>query len=89
MVILPAKDPADVVDYRLTVSIPGIVPANVTSVTMTAERVTLGAYGIDGEDIFFWVSGGQPGSTAIIEITMNITGSRTVKRSVHLPIHEL
>lgn len=89
----PAKDPADVLDYRLDIA-PAIMgndgdvistidttisPSNPGDLLL--DRVTA-----DASTAIFWLSGGQAGTIYALTVLIGTLNGRSVQRSILLPV---
>ena len=92
----PLKDPGDLLDYQFDIA-PAligndgdaiatldikIVPANPGDLTLTSTSA-------DGPRAVLWLSGGQPGTTYAVTLTIGTQAGRVIARSVLLPVAAL
>lgn len=61
---------------------------NVASATLqvTSGTVVLDGYGLDGDEVFFFASGGADGETAIITATATTSEGETLSETLYLPV---
>lgn len=89
----PAKDPADVLDYEVDIAaaIAGhehdaIIGVSVQPTPSGAGHLAVGAIATDGPVAAMWLSGGQPGTTYRVQVTVTTASGRVVGRAVALPV---
>jgi hypothetical protein len=87
--ILPAKAPADVVEY--TVTFLGLAPDTIASATASATGLTIGAQptSFTADTVTFWASGGSLNDNPVATVTITTTQGRTIQRSAQIPIEAL
>jgi len=89
----PAKDPADVLDYEFDISaaLAGNERDAVVSVAVEPSpagggHLTVGEVSVDGPVVVVWLSGGQAGTTYLVQLTATTTSGRVLGRAVALPV---
>lgn len=88
--ILEAKDPADTVDYELTIGGPGLADDALATVVATGTDVEIESSSfVAPGTVTVWVTGGEPNTRAIIKLACTTTGGRSFERSWMLPIRQL
>ena len=87
----PTKDPDDMLDYTLDFSLwlNGDVISNATSVPDYNTSTSLVVYRVDfssGNKVISWISGGESGDIASVNVIANTSLGRTKEVTVVLPI---
>jgi hypothetical protein len=89
----PAKDPADVLDYRLDITAAlvgnegdGIATLDVAIFPANPGDLVLSSAVADGPAAVLWLSGGQAGTTYTVTVTIGTNAGRVLSRSVALPV---
>lgn len=89
----PAKDPADVLDYRFDLNLAligndgdGIATLDVTIEPDNPGDLALNSATADGNIAILWLSGGQAGTIYSVNITIGTLNGRTLSRSILLPV---
>lgn len=89
----PAKDPADVLDYRFDLNLAligndgdGIATLDVTIEPDNPGDLALNSATADGNIAILWLSGGQAGTIYSVNITTGTLNGRTISRSILLPV---
>lgn len=88
MIIWPAKDPAEVLDYTWTVPLDtGDTVASYT-VALTTGTAVLDSDSNTTTMVVAWVSGGTDGETSTFTLTATTTGGRTYREIAALPVFD-
>jgi hypothetical protein len=93
MLIWPAKDPGDILDYQLDIS-PALVGNDGDNIATLDVQVTpsdpgdlmLVSSAADGASAVLWFSAGQPNTTYSISIIIGTANGRSINRSILLPV---
>jgi hypothetical protein len=92
----PAKDPADILDYRFDMSPSLLSNDGDTIATLDATvspsqpgDLTIVSMTADGSKAVFWVTGGQSGTVYTVTISVGTASGRLIQRSVLLPVISL
>lgn len=92
----PAKDPADVLDYRFDLNLAligndgdGIATLDVTIEPDNPGDLALNSATADGNIAVLWLSGGQAGTIYSVNMTISTLNGRTINRSILLPVLSL
>lgn len=89
----PVKDPADLLDYQFNIA-PALIgndgdaiaTLDITISPSAPGDLALTATAADGARAVLWLSGGQPGTTYTVTLTIGTQAGRTIARSVLLPV---
>ena len=89
----PLKDPADLLDYQFDIA-PALIgndgdviaTLDITIAPSNAGDLTLASMSADGTRAVLWLSGGQPGTTYTVSMSIGTEAGRTISRSVLLPV---
>lgn len=92
----PAKDPNDVLDYKLDISA-ALVGNDGDLIKALDVTVTPGAPGdlvmtssaADGATAVMWLAGGQAGTVYNVTVVIGMSSGRVLQRSVLLPVLQL
>lgn len=92
----PLKDPGDTLDYQFDIS-PALIGNDGDAISTLDIAIVPAALGdlalistaADGSRAVLWLSGGQPGTTYTITLTVGTQAGRTIARSVLLPVASL
>ena len=92
----PLKDPADLLDYQFDIA-PALIgndgdaiaTLDITIIPAAVGDLALSSTAADGTRAVLWLSGGQPGTTYTVTLTIGTQAGRTVARSVLLPVATL
>jgi hypothetical protein len=89
----PAKDPGDVLDYRLDIAAAlvgnegdGIATLDVVIFPANPGDLVLSSALADGSAAVLWLSGGQAGTTYTVTLAIGTSAGRMLSRSVALPV---
>ncbi len=92
----PAKDPADVLDYEFDISaaLAGHEHDAVAAVTVQASpagagHLVVGEIAADGPVVVVWLSGGQAGTSYLVQLGVTTASGRVLGRAVALPVQGL
>lgn len=87
MIVWPAKDPAEVLDYTWTVGLDtGDTIASYTATTTSG--VTIDSDSENDTQVTLWLSGGVDGETAMFNLTATTAGGRTFREIAVLPVFD-
>ena len=89
----PLKDPGDTLDYQFDIA-PALIgndgdaiaTLDVAIVPASTGDLSLASTTADGSRAVLWLSGGQPGTTYTVTLTIGTRNGRTIARSVLLPV---
>ena len=89
----PAKDPNDVLDYRLDIA-PAIIGNDGDSIASIDISISpnepgdlnINSVTADGTAAIFWLSAGQAGTVYTVTIVIGTTNGRILQRTVLLPV---
>ena len=89
----PAKDPADILDYRFDIS-PSLFSGDGDSIATLDATVSPSAPGdlnivsmtADSSRAVLWMTGGQSGTVYTITISVGTASGRLIQRSILLPV---
>ncbi len=92
----PLKDPGDTLDYQFDIA-PALIgndgdsisTLDITIVPAASGDLALASTTADGTRAVLWLSGGQPGTTYTVTLTIGTQAGRTISRSVLLPVAAL
>ncbi len=92
----PLKDPADLLDYQFDIA-PALIgndgdaiaTLDIAIIPSNSGDLALTATAADGTRAVLWLSGGIPGTTYTVTLTIGTQAGRTVARSVLLPVATL
>lgn len=92
----PLKDPGDTLDYQFDIA-PALIgndgdaisTLDIAILPAASDDLTLVSTAADGSRAVLWFSGGQPGITYTITLTVGTQAGRTIARSVLLPVASL
>ena len=93
ILVWPAKDPADVLDYELDIT--AALAGNDTDTIATVDVVTAPTDLIctttaaDGNLVILWLSAGTAGLTYSVRVTVGTSGGRSIARAIQLPVQSL
>lgn len=93
VLVWPAKDPADVLDYELDIT--AALAGNDTDTIATVDVLTTPADLIctttaaDGNLVILWLSAGTAGITYSVRVTVGTSGGRSIARAIQLPVQSL
>lgn len=85
-ITLASKAPSGVMRYSWT---PPVLPGDSiesASLAITDGTIVIDSYGIDGETVSFFVSGGVEGETATIEASAVTSQGETLPETLYLPV---
>ena len=90
VLVWPAKDPADVLDYELdiTAALAGNDTDTIATVDVltTPSDLTCAATAADGNLVILWLSAGTAGITYSVRVTIGTSGGRSIARAIQLPV---
>jgi len=96
ILIWPEKDPADVLDYEIDIGPAilgnqgdGIAAINITSTPSASGDIIVTRVAADGDIAAVWISGGNPGTIYVVQVTITTTNGRSFHRSILLPVQTL
>lgn len=96
ILIWPEKDPFDVLDYEIDIGPAvlgnegdGIVAINITTTPSASGDITVTRVAADGNIAAVWISGGNPGTIYVAQVTITTTNGRSLHRSILLPVQAL
>ncbi len=93
VLVWPAKDPADVLDYELDIT--AALAGNDTDTIATVDVVTVPtdlvctATAADGNLVILWLSAGTAGTTYSVRVSIGTAGGRSIARAIQLPVQSL
>ncbi len=89
----PLKDPNDLLDYQFDIA-PALIgndgdaiaTLDITISPSATGDLALASTTADGSRAVLWLSGGQPGTTYTVTLSIGTQAGRTIARSVLLPV---
>ena len=93
LLVWPAKDPGDILDYQLDIS-PALVGNDGDSIATLDVQITpsqpgdlmLVSSAADGGSAVLWLEAGQPNTTYSVSVVIGTTNGRSIHRSILLPV---
>lgn len=85
-ITLSKKAPEWAVRYAWSPPIMASDSVSGASISLTSGTVTIDGYGLDGDEVFFFASGGANGETAVIAVSATTSQGETLSETLYLPI---
>lgn len=86
MIVWPAKDPAEVLDF--TWKVPLDAGDTIASYTVASDSVTIDSHDADDTTVTVWISGGTSGEAATVQLNAVTSGGRTFREVAVLPVFD-
>lgn len=83
---LASKAPTDVVRYSWTPPVIGGDTVSSATLTVSSGGVIIDSYGVEEDSVYFFVSGGAVGGTAVIAASAVTNDGETLTETIYLPI---
>lgn len=88
MIVWPAKDPAETLDFTWTVPLDGADTIASFTATVSAGAIVKDSASNTTTQVTVWISGGADGETATINLTAVTAGGRTFREVAVLPVFD-
>lgn len=88
MIVWPAKDPAETLDFTWTVPLDGADTIAAFTATVATGTVVKQSAGNSTTQVTIWLSGGANAETATINLTAITAGGRTFREVAVLPVFD-
>lgn len=86
MIVWPAKDPVEVLDFTWTVPVDGSDTISTAADPMASGNIAIDSFGSGDASITVWVSGGTADEVASVTFSATTSGGRTFREVAALPI---
>lgn len=88
MIVWPAKDPAEVLDFTWTVPVDGSDTVATYTASILSGTVAIDSANKTDTQVTAWLSGGADGETATVNLTATTAGGRIFREVAVLPVFD-